>query len=76
MKESIKKDIINSIKTELDKLEKMNYADLSDIGNSIGIAVGSVLCDENVEIPYMGFDKEDLISGYEHGFSLKDGTHK
>lgn len=75
MKQSIKKEIINSIKSELDKLEKINSGDLSDIGNSIGIAVGSILCDENVKVPYMGFDKEDLISGYEHGFSLKDGTH-
>lgn len=68
---NLKKEIIQSIKNELDKLEKQNFGDLSDIGNSIGMAVGSVICDQNE----LGFDKEDLISGYEHGFSLKDGTH-
>ena len=52
---------------ELVKFE--NKLDMGDIGNDIGIAVAQYFTDE------VGWDKETLIDGIEHGISLIDGTH-
>lgn len=48
---------------------KMNY-DLSDIGNEIGYTISLLHCDK-----YDGFSKEDFLNGFNHGYSLNDGTH-
>jgi len=44
-------------------------ADMSDLGNEIGVAVAKHFSGE------MGFDKESFLSGIRHGISLVDGTH-
>ena len=53
------------------KLNNVSYnnGDISDIGNEIGLAIGSIL--ENMT------DEEinDFISGFRHGVSLTNGTH-
>ena len=53
------------------KLNNVSYnnGDISDIGNEVGLAIGSIL--ENMT------DEEinDFISGFRHGVSLTNGTH-
>ena len=44
--------------------------DLGDLGNAIGYIVGDFLDDDIV-----GFEKDDFMTGLNHGFSIKDGTH-
>ena len=53
------------------KLPTIPYdnGDISDIGNEIGFAVGSIL--ENVTQQEIN----DFISGFRHGVSLTNGTH-
>ena len=53
----------------IEELERIKFAkgDISDVGNSIGIAIGKY-------IEY-GDDKDDFIHGINHGISLIDGTH-
>ena len=43
--------------------------DISDIGNEIGIAIGSFIEDMTEE------EIDDFISGFRHGVSLTNGTH-
>ena len=53
------------------KLSNIPYdnGDISDIGNEIGIALGTILSDiSEGEI-------NDFISGLRHGISLMNGTH-
>lgn len=45
-------------------------ADMSDIGNEIGIIIAKYFDDKD-----FGWDKEGFISGLNHGISLTDGTH-
>jgi hypothetical protein len=58
-----------------DTLDNKEVAgDLSGIGNEIGELFGSLIND----IYPNGldqFEKQDFISGFEHGWSLTDGTH-
>ena len=53
------------------KLNNVSYnnGDISDIGNEVGLAIGSIL--ENMT------DEEinDFIIGFRHGVSLTNGTH-
>ena len=53
------------------KLNNVSYnnGDISDIGNEVGLAIGSIL--ENMT------DEEinDFVSGFRHGVSLTNGTH-
>jgi hypothetical protein len=53
------------------KLNNVSYnnGDISDIGNEVGLAIGSIL--ENMT------DEEinDFVSGFRHGISLTNGTH-
>jgi hypothetical protein len=44
--------------------------DLSDIGNEIGLAIGSYVNKDK-----LGYEIESLIAGIKHGISLVDGTH-
>jgi len=66
-------EIISLIIKKLKSTESM--ADLSDIGNLIGIAIGSVNCEDGKDKNMLGFEKDSFIDGYLHGYSLKDGTH-
>ena len=59
--------IANSLK---DAVNRMNYAgDISDLGNEIGLAVGSTFNNMTEE------EIRDFISGFRHGVSLANGTH-
>lgn len=50
-------------------IDETDEGDLSDLGNAIGMAIAQFISDKP------GFEKEDFISGIEHGISLKDGSH-
>ena len=76
-------DLINGVLEKCQKMEKfdkiveevilqlanMEYhdGDISDLGNEIGIAIGTQLDKDNTI--------EDFIMGVRHGVSLVDGTH-
>lgn len=46
--------------------------DLTDIGDLVGRAVGRiVIANNNPE----AFEKDDFMIGFNHGFSIEDGTH-
>lgn len=64
--------IIDSIERELNDVKNSPYpVHLDDIGNAIGIACAKHLAEKNI----FGYEKKELILGYEHGWSLMDGTH-
>lgn len=75
--ESQEKEFFNKIKNEIiDRLEKMHYTgDLGDLGNEIGIAVGEQTCKDGKDLNIWSFEKNSFICGFEHGYSLKDGSH-
>jgi len=60
---------MEKIKEEIKKQLDSPATDLNDIGNSIGIAIGKYISEE------IGFEKNDLLAGINHGISLVDGTH-
>ena len=43
--------------------------------NEIGIAVGEHTCKDGKDLNIWVFEKNSFICGFEHGYSLKDGTH-
>ena len=61
----------SKIKNIIEELKNGDFynGDLSDLGNTIGEIVGKYISEE------FGFEKDDFISGIEHGISLSDGTH-
>lgn len=62
------KNILHSISLKLDKVE-YNNGDISDIGNEVGVAIGTL-------IPDMTDNEISMfISGFKHGVSLTNGTH-
>lgn len=48
---------------------KYEYGDLSDIGNEIGLQLGSIIENMNED------EISDFINGFKHGVSLTNGTH-
>jgi hypothetical protein len=62
------KETINKISEHLNNLKYYN-GDISDIGNEIGYAIGSVL--ENMT----EYEINSFVTGFKHGVSLKNGTH-
>jgi hypothetical protein len=59
--------IANSLK---ETVNRMNYTgDISDLGNEIGVVVGSAFKDMTDE------DITEFIHGFRHGISLTNGTH-
>ena len=63
------------IKSIIDRLENIQYVgDFSDIGNEVGISIGTFLTTNKREQLGMGF-VEDFLSGFKHGISLSNGTH-
>lgn len=62
---SIAREIIKSLEDTLE-LETYNSADISDIGNEIGIVVGKHLNEKR-----MGYEYSSLIHGINHGISMK-----
>lgn len=69
MRENI--DFQDTLKIVIEKLKEVNYnnGDISDLGNEIGISVGSVIKDMNQE------DISNFIVGIKHGISLTNNTH-
>lgn len=65
--EKINKKISSRLKCLLNRDEQLfiQGGDLSDLGNLIGIAVGSY-----IENNSNGYELEDLYSGIEHGIDL------
>jgi hypothetical protein len=62
------KNVLHSISLKLDKVE-YNNGDISDIGNEVGAAIGTL-------IPDMTDNEISMfISGFKHGVSLTNGTH-
>lgn len=62
------KNILYSMGLIINRVDYIN-GDISDIGNEIGIATGSL-------IPNMTEDEISMfISGFKHGVSLTNGTH-
>ena len=55
-----------------ERLSALPYdnGDVSDIGNEIGIILGKYISDN-----LFGWEKDDLISGINHGISIANGTH-
>ena len=64
-----KNNDINIIKIGRDVFIKFN-GDLSDLGNDIGLNIGDYINDDK-----LGYEKDDLISGINHGISIIDGSH-
>ncbi len=62
-------DDFNTIKIGSTLYIKFN-GDLSDLGNDIGLNIGDYI---NTE--YLGYEKDDFISGFKHGVSIIDGSH-
>lgn len=48
---------------------KAKIADMSDVGNEIGIAIGKFISEKQ------GYELQDFLSGIKHGVSLAKGTH-
>jgi len=55
-----------------ERLSNLPYdnGDVSDIGNEIGIILGKYLSNYS-----LGWEKDDFISGLNHGISIANGTH-
>ena len=66
---SLKNTNHNIIKIGIDVFIKFN-GDLSDLGNDIGLSIGKYINNDK-----LGYEKEDLISGINHGISIIDGSH-
>ena len=66
--------VIEAIKKALDD-DKERITDLGDIGNKIGIAVGSITCNNGKDLNIWSFEKDDFEHGFNHGYSLMNGSH-
>jgi len=54
---------------QLDNMDVSYEADLSDIGNEIGLVIGKYISKD------LGYDKDAFTNGVKHGISLIEGTH-
>jgi hypothetical protein len=72
MKKELYKKICDDI---INHLQSREGTDLSDIGNYIGISVSMNTCKDQKDMNIWAFEKDDFIGGFEHGYSLNDGTH-
>lgn len=64
------KNVCLEISETLDNLPYDN-ADISDVGNEIGIIIAKYFDNND-----FGWDKDEFIYGLNHGISLTDGTHE
>mgnify|MGYP003345557235 FL=1 len=62
------KEILTILASRLEQVTYQN-GDLSDIGNEIGIQLGSILPGMTEE------EVQDFIHGFKHGISLTNNTH-
>jgi hypothetical protein len=63
------KNVCSEISERLSNLPYDN-ADISDVGNEIGIIIAKYFDDKD-----FGWDRGGFIDGLNHGISLTDGTH-
>lgn len=49
--------------------------DLTDIGDFIGKAIGQNTCKDEKDLNILAFAQNAFISGFQHGYSIHDGTH-
>jgi len=65
-------DFTNACTELSQRLSNLPYdnGDASDIGNEIGIILGKYLSNDS-----LGWEKDDFISGLNHGISIANGTH-
>ena len=75
--ESEEQELFMKIKNEIiERLQRIKYTGhIDDIGNEIGVAVGEHICKDGKDLNIWAFEKNSFIGGFEHGYSLKDGTH-
>lgn len=62
----IAKELIESIEGTL-KLDAYNSADLSDIGNEVGLVIGKYISEKR-----MGYEYSSFIHGFNHGIELNE----
>lgn len=67
--------ICDDIIMNLEIAKKGHIGDLGDIGNEVGRAVGFNTCKDEKDLNILAFEKDDFTCGYEHGYSLQDGSH-
>jgi len=48
---------------------------LKDVGNAVGAAIGHHICEKGKDKHIDDFKVADFIVGFEHGYSLFNGTH-
>lgn len=65
--------VIEAIILELSNTNTIT--DLGDIGNAIGFAVSSITCSDGKDLNIWSFEKDDFEHGFNHGYSLNDGSH-
>ena len=53
---------------------KFNY-DLTDIGDYIRKAIGQNTSKDEKDLNIWAHDKESFVAGFQHGYSLLDGTY-
>jgi hypothetical protein len=63
------KNVCSEISDRLNNLPYDN-ADISDVGNEIGIIIAKYFNDKD-----FGWDRDGFIDGLNHVISLTDGTH-
>ena len=72
-------DDIIEIKKEYKKMANVSKLkgnkDLTDIGDFIRKAIGQNTCKDEKDLNIWAYDKESFIFGFQHGYSLHDGTH-
>jgi len=67
--------ICDDIIVNMELAKKGHIGDLGDIGNEVGRAVGHNTCKDEKDLNIWAFERDDFTSGYEHGYSLQDGSH-
>jgi hypothetical protein len=70
LKTKVMYSIINDLLQNSDRI-----TDLGDIGNYIGIAISKITCKNGKDLNLWSFEKDDFILGFNHGYSLNNGTH-
>jgi hypothetical protein len=70
--EIVKQDFKIPCKEISERLSDLPYenGDIGDIGNEIGVILGKYMKENS-----FGWEKEDFISGLNHGISIANGTH-
>ena len=67
--------ICDDIIMNLEIAKKRHFGELCDIGNEVGRAVGHNTCKDEKDLNIWDFKRDDFTFGFEHGYSLQDGSH-